>query len=217
MDKLKVKISQYSRWEPINEYIARIETYIESDFSMSLENAKALLETIGKEICNAKGRSLADNSSVNGVLKNAFAVMGYTGNNMVTQISSSLANIGQQVGNLRNDIGASSHGKNLEQLTARNESINDMTKNFLIDSVELVACFLIGTFEGEHVAISSSTDIKYEDCDDFNDYWDGAYGEFTMGSYSFDASEILFNNDLEAYSNEYTAFLQIPPDEDNES
>ena len=51
MDKLKDKISQYGRWALIDEYIVRIETHLDSDFSISLENAKALLETIGKEIC----------------------------------------------------------------------------------------------------------------------------------------------------------------------
>ena len=40
MDKLKDKISQYGRWAPINEYIVRIETHLDSDFSISLENAK---------------------------------------------------------------------------------------------------------------------------------------------------------------------------------
>ena len=116
MDKLKDKISQYGRWAPVNEYIVRIETHLDSDFSISLENAKALLETIGKEICKSKGRILAEDSSVNGVLKNAFSVLGYTKSNMVVQISSALATIGQQIGELRNDIGTSSHGKTLEEL-----------------------------------------------------------------------------------------------------
>lgn len=141
MDKLKTKISQYGRWAPINDYILRVETHLETDFSISLENAKALLESIGKEICDAKGCPLADDSSVNGVLKNAFSVMGYSKNDMVSQISSSLATIGQKIGELRNDIGASSHGKTLEQLRKRNDAVNEMTKYFLIDSVELVACF----------------------------------------------------------------------------
>ena len=95
MDKLKDKISQYGRWAIINEYIIRIETHLDSDFSISLENAKALLETIGKEICISRGKILAQDSSVNGVLKNAFSVLGYTKSNMVVQISSALATIGQ--------------------------------------------------------------------------------------------------------------------------
>lgn len=208
MDKLKDKISQYGRWAPINEYIIRIETHLDSDFSMSLENAKALLESIGKEICKSKGIILAPDSTVNGVLKNAFAAMGYPKNDMTTQISTSLANIGQHVGGLRNVIGISSHGKTLEELKNRNDAINELTKFFLINTIELVACFLISLYEGEHIEISSSKEIVYDECDDFNEYWDELYGEFAMGGYSYTASEILYNNDPNAYESEYNSYIE---------
>lgn len=216
MDKLKDKISQYGRWAPINEYIVRIETYLENDFSISLENAKALLESIGKEICKSKGRALAPDSSVNGVLKNAFSVLGYTRSNMVVQISSALATIGQQIGELRNDIGTSSHGKTLEELQNRNEAINELTKAFLINSVELIACFLISLYEGEHIEIISSKEIGYDECEDFNEYWDELYGEFSMGGYSYTASEILYNNDPSAYETEYNSFMESSMNENVE-
>jgi len=208
MDKLKDKISQYGRWAPINEYIIRIETHLDSDFSMSLENAKALLESIGKEICKSKGIILAPDSTVNGVLKNAFAAMGYPKNDMITQISTSLANIGQHVGGLRNVIGISSHGKTLEELKNRNDAINELTKFFLINTIELVACFLISLYEGEHIEISSSKEIVYDECDNFNEYWDELYGEFAMGGYSYTASEILYNNDPNAYESEYNSYIE---------
>lgn len=216
MDKLKDKISQYGRWAPINEYIVRIETYLENDFSISLENAKALLESIGKEICKSKGRALAPDSSVNGVLKNAFNVLGYTKSNMVVQISSALATIGQQIGELRNDIGTSSHGKTLEELQNRNEAINELTKVFLINSVELIACFLISLYEGEHIEINPSKEIGYDECEDFNEYWDELYGEFSMGGYSYTASEILYSNDPSAYETEYNSFLESSMNENGE-
>ena len=208
MDKLKDKISQYGRWAIINEYIIRIETHLDSDFSISLENAKALLETIGKEICISRGKILAQDSSVNGVLKNAFSVLGYTKSNMVVQISSALATIGQQIGELRNDIGTSSHGKTLEELKNRNEAINELTKFFLINSIELVACFLISLFEGEYIEMSPSKDVAYNECEDFNEYWDELYGEFVMGNYSYTASEILYNNDPSAYESEYNSYIE---------
>ncbi len=75
MNKLKKTIEQYRCWAELSIYIVRIETHIESDFSHSLENAKALLETIGKEICKNKGLELNETISINGVLKNAFSVM----------------------------------------------------------------------------------------------------------------------------------------------
>ncbi|MCI5091173.1 abortive infection family protein [Phaeodactylibacter sp.] len=210
MIKLKGLIEQYGRWQPLEEYVLRIETYLESDFSQSAENAKALLESIGKEICSQKQVELSATASVNSVLKNAFAALGYTKTDLVTQVSSALATIGQQMGNLRNEIGATAHGRTLEEIEQRNDRIDELTKEFLIETTAIVACFLIRNFENENprlVAESPEDKVDYLDCEDFNLFWDELYGEFQMGLYSYTASEILFNVDDSAYLTEYKAFL----------
>jgi Abortive infection C-terminus len=115
MEKLRATLQQYVRWQPMAVYVDRIEGHLEADFSVSVENAKALLESIAKEICQAKGKSgeLGNAPSINAVLKKAFVALGYTSDELVTQVSSSLATIGQHVGNLRNEISPTSHGKSL--------------------------------------------------------------------------------------------------------
>jgi hypothetical protein len=50
-ENFKTVIKEYGRWSGLEPYINYIETYIKIDFSLSLENAKSLLETVGKEIC----------------------------------------------------------------------------------------------------------------------------------------------------------------------
>lgn len=212
MDKLKKTIEQYGRWTELSIYIGRIETHIDSDFSHSLENAKALLETIGKEICQSKGIQLSETSSINGVLKNAFSSLGYTNSNLVNQIASALATIGQQVGELRNEIGISSHGKSLEEIRERNNSVDILTREFLIDTVEIVSCFLIRNFENENPRKPKETleeTLDYWEAEEFNEFWDDSFGEFEMGNYAYSASEILFNVDKQAYINEYNAFSAI--------
>jgi hypothetical protein len=209
MNKLKQTIEQYGRWAELSIYIGRIETHIESDFSHSLENAKALLEAIGKEICQSKGIQLSETSSINGVLKSAFSSLGYTNSNLVNQISSALATIGQQVGELRNEIGISSHGKSLEEIRERNNRVDSLTREFLIDTVEIISCFLIRNFENENPRIPKEPLIEsldYWKAEEFNEFWDDSFGEFEMGNYAYSASEILFNVDKQAYINEYNAF-----------
>jgi cob(I)alamin adenosyltransferase len=205
MNKLKKTIEQYGRWAELSIYIGRIETHIESDFSHSLENAKALLETIGKEICTSKGLQLSDTISINGVLKNAFAALGYSNSNLVNQIASAIATIGQQVGELRNEIGISSHGKSLDEIRERNNRVDILTREFLIDTVEIVSCFLIRNFENENPRKPKET-LDYWEAEEFNEFWDDSFGEFEMGNYAYSASEILFNVDKQAYINEYNAF-----------
>jgi cob(I)alamin adenosyltransferase len=209
MDKLKKILEQYGRWAELSIYIGRIETHIESDFSHSLENAKALLETIGKEICITKGIQLNVTVSINGVLKSAFSALGYSNSNLVNQIASALATIGQQVGELRNEIGISSHGKSLEQIRERNNRVDILTREFLIDTVEIVSCFLIRNFENENPRKPKETleeTLDYWESEEFNEFWDDSFGEFEMGTYAYSASEILFNVDKQAYINEYNAF-----------
>lgn len=210
MERLKKVIEQYGRWSDLSVYINRIEAHVESDYSHSLENAKALMETIGREICTAKGRTLSPESTVNGILKNAFSSLGYTNSNLVNQISSALATIGQQIGELRNQIGLTSHGKSLEEIRERNDHVDSLTKEFLIDTVIIVSCFLIKCFENENPrnTIEEKSALKYEEGEDFNEYWDESFGEFQMGDYSYTASEILFFIDSEAYINEYRGFKE---------
>jgi hypothetical protein len=195
-----------------------MEGHLETDFSISVENAKALLESIGKEICDAKGVPLGTTPSINAVLKKAFVALGYTTEELVTQMSGSLANIGQLIGNLRNEISPTSHGKSLEELKDRNNKVDLLTREFLIDSTLVVAVFLIRAFEERKELVSTVTDNtasasnSYKDNEEFNNFWDESFGEFEMGDYSYAASEILFSMEIKAYQAEFKAFFESEND-----
>ncbi len=166
---------------------------------------------------------LEASASINGVIKKAFSALGYTGNQMVTQVSSSLANIGQHIGELRNEISPTSHGRPLAELEARNSQVDLMTREFLLDSTVVVAVFLIRAFEerqAQMVAPPPSGPIAdsiaqpiYEDHVAFNEYWDESFGEFAMGDYAYAASEILFALDRQAYVAECQAFAESESDD----
>lgn len=209
MERLKKVIEQYGRWSGLTLYTDRIEAHVSTDFSHAIENAKGLLETIGKEICNSKNVELGKNPKFNVVMKQAFIAIGYTGDAMVTQISTSLANIGKHMGDLRNKISPTSHGKPLDELKERNSSVDELTREFLIDSTVIVASFLIRAFENENPRGNmQAVDVLplYSDNESFNEFWDDMYGEFEMGDYSYPASEILFNVDYKVYQTEQTAY-----------
>lgn len=202
MERLKKVIEQYGRWSPLRDYTDRIEAHMATDFSHVIENAKAMLETIGKEICDTKEVDLGKKPSINAVLKNTFCAIGYDKVDLVAEISGSLANIGQNIGNLRNDPSPTSHGKSLDELKERNNKVDVLTREFLIDSTVLVATFLIRAFENENPRIKPTA------VEAFNDFWDDSYSEFEMGNYSFLASEILFYVDNKAYMTEQMAFAE---------
>ena len=133
MEKLRATLAQYSRWHALGIYVDRMEAHLESDFSIAVENAKAMLECIGKEICKARCIELGAAPSINVVLKKAFVGIDYPAEQLVTQVSSSLATIGQAIGGLRNEISPTSHGKSLDELKDRNNKVDLLTRDFLID------------------------------------------------------------------------------------
>lgn len=212
MDRLRNVINQYGRWQPLLEYVERIEAFSKKDFSLSIENSKALLECIAKEICSSKGVSLASSASMNAVLKTAFDTLGFTRSGQITQISSALATIGQQIGVLRDEIGVTSHGRTLEEIEARNSRFDELSKEFLIDATIIIAIFLIRNFENDNPRVSKVSSPISVDYAEYNEYLDLSYGEFSMGDLSFAASEILFNLDAQAYLSGLKEFKQLQED-----
>lgn len=216
MQRLKIILGKHVNWEPYNEYIVRIEGYANTDFSLCIENAKALLEGISKEICNKKGVELESNPRMNGLLKTTFRSLGYPSSSSIVQIGTAITTIGQQIGVFRNEIGATAHGKTIDELKIKQNSIHDLTANFLIDATSIVCCFLIEAYEANKPVREIEEEIEYDSNQDFNDSLDEQYGEFLMGDYSFLASEILFSNEPKAYKDELKIFnLTLKDEADN--
>lgn len=221
MDKLRATIGKYPRWKELDSYIDRIEAYLFNDFSLALENAKALLESIAKEICDLKAQEISKKEDFHHLVKMAFIAIGHQASDAVSQISRSLSNIAKEIGTLRNEISPTSHGRTQAQLRDRNESLDELSRDFLIDSTLVVAVFLIRSFEERresNAGIEPEIDpeLDYEELSEFNDYWDDMFEDYKMGAYSYTASEILFRVDYQAYENEYRTFLEAEPEPDAE-
>ncbi len=200
--QLKELVDKYGRWGNLTTYVNRIETYLEADFSIAVENSESLIETIAKTILEEKDVALNGTESINKLVKLAFKNTGYSENSFI-QISSALTTISQQIGQLRSEVGITSHGRPVNELSKRNNKINNLTKKLIIHSTEIVAILLIEAYEIENPRIHTSrSKINYEDEEEFNNFLDETYGEFEIGGYSYLASEILFYVDYEAYETE---------------
>ena len=145
---------------------------------------------------------------MNGIVKTSFSALGFANVDIVSQISRSLANVGQIIGELRNDIGVTSHGRTVEELRQRNSKLDELTKDFLFDSIKTIIIFLIRSFEYKQINNIDTTvkEQENERNEKFDDTWDEKYGEFVMGDYSYTASEILFAVDSKAYQYERKNF-----------
>jgi hypothetical protein len=214
VQRIKAILEKYSRWQDYEFYVKRIEGYRETDFSICIENSKSLLEGICKEICKQKNQPVEKTDSVSKVVRLAFGCLGHQPTATVNQIGQALANIGQQMGNFRNEIGATSHGKTVEELRKRENSIDILTGDFLIQSIETVCCFLIEAFETENPLVPKEAKESYEDNEDFNDYWNNIYGDITVAvGIEYDASEILYHLNYPLYKQALEEFKTLPKDE----
>lgn len=107
----------------------------------------------------------------------------------------------------------------MDEIRQRNSRIDEFTKSFLFDSIRTIAIFLIQAFEDRYALqmISQQNAVhepEYQNCEEFNDYWDDIFGEFKMGEYSFFASEILYSLDGKTYHDERRRF-EITDDLEN--
>ncbi len=208
MQKLRKLIDANTRWSEFNIFVDRIESSRNQDFSLAFENAKALLESVCKEICKSCGKELSPQSSMNGIVKTSFSALGFSNSEISTRISGSLSSIGQVIGELRNDIGVTGHGRTVEELRERNLKFDELTKDFLFDSITTIIIFLIRSFEYKQVNTIDTPKKEQENerNKEFDEFLDESYGEFVMGDYSYTASQILFAVDSEAYQYERKNF-----------
>jgi hypothetical protein len=210
MNRLQETIEKYGRWQPIEDYIQRINTFKDSNFSIAIENSKSLLESIAKEICGERGQTFEEEDSPSKLIKLAFGALGVQASTIGPQIAIALSTIGRNIGQLRNEVGAILHGRTMEDLKSKKNIIDTFTREFLLNSTEIIACFLIEYFEWKSPRIKSLSSleekIEYGENVAFNEYWDDLFGEFEMGDYSFPASEILFNVDYQAYETEVNSY-----------
>lgn len=208
MQKLRELIDAHARWSECSIFVDRIESSRTQDFSLAFENAKALLESVCKEICKSCGKELSTRSKMNGIVRASFSALGFSNSDISSSISSSLASIGDIVGKLRNDICVTCHGRTVEELRERNLKVDELTKDFLLDSIKTIIIFLIRSFEYKQLdnIDTSEKEQENERNKEFDEFLDENYGEFVMGDYSYTASQILFAVDSEAYQYERKNF-----------
>ncbi len=156
-------------------------------------------------MCKIKGVDLQSNINLPKLIKQSYEALGYEKKQPIAVITTSLFSAGQQMAELRNQVGVTSHGKTLNQLKERNSKVNELTKDFLIETTSIISTFLIKSIEAEEPYAKKNSDysnMNYESNMSFNNDRDDRHGEFAMDEYSYTASEVLYNVDPAAYATE---------------
>jgi len=214
MERLRQLITQYSRWKGLEEYCIRIDGYLASDFSIAVENTKALLESVCKTILHEKGAEYGANDSVQQLMTKTVSVFDSDHSAQLKQITRSLVNISHNLSEVRNTVAKVSHGQHVDALGE--DTLDAISAAFLVNSTESIACFLIDFYEQVFPRKKPGPELRLEDHMEFNDYLDEEAFEpvqvMRQGgelAYEYSASEVLFSVEPRAYLTELNAYREI--------
>ncbi|MBD2389758.1 abortive infection family protein [Aphanizomenon flos-aquae NRERC-008] len=212
MDRLKELINNYSRWTNLSNYIIRIEYQIDNDITAAIGSTKSLLESICKTILDHEKVEYDRNDNINKLAKKTIHSFNIENPDKISLFGNALVTSIHNLGELRNYIDESSHGKSLFDKT---QKIDSITALFLINSAETIACFLIEFYEIEHPRKKGENEFRFEEMQDFNDYIDNEYGYIEIAKISYATSEALFAIDKTAYKDEYRKYLEVVNEQTN--
>ena len=204
MEKLKQTISAYDAWEGLIIYINRIETFLETDFITAVENGKALIESICKTILSNTFDPYGETDSVNKLVSITLKRLGIFAENQISKFGSGMVTAMQNLGELRNNHGDTSHGKSIDEL--KNNRLEKLSAAFLVNSIEVMAVFLIEYYEIEFPNKEKETE-EVVDYSDFNDFLDEEYGDVLVIGIPYPTSDVLLSVDRTAYGVKFQEYL----------
>ncbi|HAW58015.1 MAG TPA: hypothetical protein DCX03_03195 [Bacteroidales bacterium] len=199
MKKTSVFIQQDSKWQALEAYILRIESYSDTSPGLVIENCKSLIESIFKTIIVEVERKTADdlkdddignlNKQVRKILQ--LEERGYA--QIIGSFSSAIAQF-------RNSLGETSHGKDIYTLEDNRSALFEDEINFLLATTDNIAFFLLSYYKNLYPAFAEKLKkLVYEDNAEFNDWFDENEPAVSVRDVELSPSRVLFDNDEEAY------------------
>jgi hypothetical protein len=204
MEKLKVFIENYKKWQPLAQYVQRIEAYTDDDPAFIVENSKALIESICKTILRDANEPFENNININQLVSKALKYLGALEQNI--KFARALITMAQAMGELRNSFGTVSHGKSIDELD-QESPITSATSQFLVSITDNLVCYILRVYHHEHPQRNEPR-LGYTDNDEFNAYLDELYEKVLIANNEYLASEVLFNMDPTAYKAELADYKQ---------
>jgi hypothetical protein len=199
MKKTSAFIQQDSKWQALEAYILRIESYADDSPGLVIENCKSLIESIFKTIIVEVEKKTADelkNDDIGNLNKQVRTILqlderGYA--QIIGSFSSAIAQF-------RNSLGETSHGKDIYTLEENREALFEDEINFLLATTDNIAFFLLSYYKNLYPALAEKMKkMEYADNVEFNEWFDENEPAVNIKDVELSPSQILFDNDEEAY------------------
>lgn len=207
MNNLKEIISNYSRWSELHIICTKIESFLDTDFSIAAESCKSLIETICKTILEEKGFEYSRNEKIQSLVGKTVACLELNSSSkQLKQLSRQLVTFVKNIAEIRNNITVLSHGRSLSQI--KKDGLDAVTSSFLVQSTSSVCSFLIQYFENTLVRKPSDKPLIFSDYDEFHNFIDDQYDDVIIAEIAYPTSEALFHIDETAFKTRYQEYLE---------
>ena len=206
MQALKDICHQYSKWKPLEEYIARIDAY-PTNGPLIADNCKCIVESICKTILEDLGVPKSEHKRhLHDLTKQTVEKLGCIKKS--PDLISAFTNTALKIGEFRNEYTETGHGQSVYVVDENRKKITAVTISFLIAIIEQTALYLIAIYQDEYPQHIQQR-IRYEDNPDFNTEFDELNEIIEIGQYGpYSPSEVLFYIDENAYKTELAGFSQ---------
>jgi len=199
MKKTSAFIQQDSKWQALEAYILRIESYSDTNPGLVIENCKSLIESIFKTIIVEVERKTADDlkdNNIGNLNKQVRKILQLEERGYAQIISSFSSAIAQ----FRNSLGETSHGKDIYTLEDNRSALFEDEINFLLATTDNIAFFLLSYYKNLYPSFAEKRKkLTYEDNTEFNNWFDENESVVRVGGVELPPSKVLFDNDEEAY------------------
>lgn len=208
-------VAQLGGADNIERYISATEKAVFEDPGLAIDLAKSIVECTCKTIMEKRGSQPPGACDLQKLVKDTLNLLSLAPGGYkkakelregLTKAVSGLLTAVQGLGEVRNIEGSASHGKESSWM-----AIGPPQAQFAARAADAVVYFLLLAHLGQ-AAKPMSHKPRLEDNPDFNAYLDEANGMLFVQDYAYDASEVLFYVDEEAYKTElgkYTAEQEL--------
>lgn len=201
---IREHISNMPSFNTFEMHTVTIEENIETNPALCIETCKSLIEGICKTILTNKAIIYKEDTKFQELVRqtvDAMVTASYCYRDKLCELSRRIASVAQIIAEIRNHSGFASHSQDVKKI-----SVDSTLSLFIYKITDVVGGFILNYYI-THNHPKRDSRIHYEDCNQFNEYFDEA-NPFLIGALSLSASEALFHQDYEAYREEYLYYLE---------
>ena len=181
-----------------------IENNIETNPALCIETCKSLIEGICKTILTNKAIIYKEDIKFQELVRQTvdeLVIASYCYRDKLCELARRIASVAQVIAEIRNNSGFASHSQDVKKI-----SVDSTLSLFIYKMTDVIGGFILHYYITYNNPKKDSR-IHYEDCNQFNEYFDEA-NPFLIGLLPLSASEALYQQDYEAYREEYLYYLE---------